>query len=48
MKNLLDWQLSKIQIKILGSLQEEYDELIFLGFSNVMLQDGLNMKRYDT
>ena len=48
MKNLLDWQLSKIQIKILGSLQEESDELIFLEFSNVMLQDGLNMKRYDT
>ena len=48
MKNLLDWQLSKIQIKILGSLQEEYDKLIFLGFSNVMLQDGWNMKRYET
>ena len=48
MKNLLGWQLSKMQIEILGGLQEEYDVLIFLGFSNVMLQDGLNMKRYDT
>ena len=37
MKNLLDWQLSKMQIEILGGLQEEYDVLIFSGFSNVML-----------